>query len=428
MDQNLGKLNVYFNNLLAGYLSKTKKEDSTNYVFEYDLEYLMSKKTSPIAFSLPKIRQYYESVSKLHPFFDNLVSEGWLREKQTDALKIDKINKNNKFEILSNFGHDLIGSVSIERQPNENYYIPQFFYLSNSTSDSENSDSSFSIGSNATISGVQKKVLVKEESMNRYKITKADELSTHIAKLSTTDFPNLIELEYLSTHAMKLLIPKDEVQNVQIKYLYELEEDALIIERFDRYSVNGIVKRQHFEEFNQLLNKHSEGKYDLSYDEMAVFIRGNNSCKKDDILKLFKRILACILIGNTDAHLKNFAMFHNDDGSMSLTPMYDIVAASYYKEFFSFALALNGNRNLNINRIKAKTIVDFALNSNGFNIEESTLIDVIDELEINKTKAVEFLRLQKLDENVQKKLVEIIEKRWNGVFSGIKGCLRKRKH
>ena len=144
-------------------------------------------------------------------------------------------------------------------------------------------------------------------------------------------------------------------------------------------------------------------------------------------LKLFKRILAFILIGNTDAHLKNFAMFHNDDGSMSLTPIYDIVAVAYYPQFNTLALEMNGTKNLEITQIKPKTIVDLALNKNGFNLTKEQLLDAVKSLEANILNAVHQINSQDLNSKVKRGLVEIMEKRWNGAFKGVQNYLTKRK-
>jgi hypothetical protein len=86
-----------------------------------------------------------------------------------------------------------------------------------------------------------------------------------------------------------------------------------------------------------------------------------------EVIKLFARILAYILIGNTDAHLKNFAMFH-DGTQLKLTPQYDVVASAYFIPFKTLALEMNGKKNFDLNRIKPKDIVDFAFNRNGFNL------------------------------------------------------------
>ncbi len=47
---------------------------------------------------------------------------------------------------------------------------------------------------------------------------------------------------------------------------------------------------------------------------MADFIRATPGCLPVEIYRLYLRILAGLLLGNTDMHFKNFAMFHTPEG------------------------------------------------------------------------------------------------------------------
>src|ERR1700680_2411815 len=98
---------VYYNNgLFAGIL---RQEPSGRCVFTYDQAYLEAKRPA-IAFTLPRQAAPHVCEAGLHPFFDNLVAEGWLRNAQARALKIDP---NNRFALLLAFGRDCAGAVSI---------------------------------------------------------------------------------------------------------------------------------------------------------------------------------------------------------------------------------------------------------------------------------------------------------------------------
>ncbi len=431
MNQNTISLNVYFNKVFCGKLSKFINGFSSQYSFEYNNDYISSNSAIPIALNFPLVEKKFISINGLHPYFDNLVSEGWLRKKHDEFLSAENILEKDRFIILSYFGYDLIGSISIDNSISTN---PRYSYSLSSDEDEYNSVKSISIESNASISGVQKKLVAIEIKPDEFHITKANQLSTHIAKLKTTEYPELIELEFLSSLAVKYLLPDDEICNLQIKILDELKEKALLIKRFDRYLFNYKKKTKletkHFEEFNQLFENKSENKYDLSYDAMAKFIYETKECSKSDVIKLFKRILAYILIGNTDAHLKNFAMFLNQDGSLTLTPMYDVVASAYYAQFNTLALEMNGKKNLELNRIKPKDIVDFAFNKKGFDLSAEQLIDVVNSLKANKWIAISKLKELKEFDNfrkVKEKLVDMINKRWNGSFNGIEEYLKKKK-
>src|SRR2546428_543148 len=75
----------------------------------YDQAYLGAGRPA-IAFTLPARVAPHVSEPGLHPFFDNLVAEGWLRDAQARALKVDP---HNRFALLLAFGHDCAGAVSV---------------------------------------------------------------------------------------------------------------------------------------------------------------------------------------------------------------------------------------------------------------------------------------------------------------------------
>lgn len=96
---------VYFNNIFAGTLINTQE----GFSFTYDNDYLIYG--SPIGYNFPLKKIKYYSL-ELFPFFENLVSEGWLLDLQSNMQHIDK---KDKFGILLNNGKDLIGAVTIRK-------------------------------------------------------------------------------------------------------------------------------------------------------------------------------------------------------------------------------------------------------------------------------------------------------------------------
>src|SRR5438105_11602594 len=98
--------NVYFRSAYAGVL---REEPDGRYTFTYHSDYLGSGNPA-IAHTLPlEIKPIY-STGGLHPYFDNLVAEGWLANAQARALGIQR---NDRFGRLLAFGHDCIGAVSV---------------------------------------------------------------------------------------------------------------------------------------------------------------------------------------------------------------------------------------------------------------------------------------------------------------------------
>jgi serine/threonine-protein kinase HipA len=77
--------------------------------FEYDAGYLARPGALPISLTLPLRTEPYLSRS-LHPFFENLLPEGWLLELSTAKLKIAK---DDAFGLLLATCADCIGAVEI---------------------------------------------------------------------------------------------------------------------------------------------------------------------------------------------------------------------------------------------------------------------------------------------------------------------------
>lgn len=94
---------VFYNRRLAGILAETPE----GFQFTYDADYLAGG--TPIAFTFPLQESAFHS-DHLPGFFENLVSEGWLRKLQSQEQKIDE---NDPFGLLLKNGRDLVGAVTI---------------------------------------------------------------------------------------------------------------------------------------------------------------------------------------------------------------------------------------------------------------------------------------------------------------------------
>lgn len=97
---------VFFNQRLVGFLTKTRD----GYTYKYDLEFLNSADNFPISYNFPLQSQEFKNPS-LFPFFEALVSEGWLLKIQSQSMKIDE---RDYFSMLVENGKDLIGGIRVE--------------------------------------------------------------------------------------------------------------------------------------------------------------------------------------------------------------------------------------------------------------------------------------------------------------------------
>ncbi|MBN1282968.1 MAG: HipA domain-containing protein [Proteobacteria bacterium] len=384
---------IYFRDIYAGRL---QEEPGGRVAFTYDASYLEGDQPA-IAHTLPLGPEPHVSESGLPPFFDNLVAEGWLRSAQARALGV---NPNNRFALLLGFGFDLAGAVSIidpEAQEHK-------------TLDHTDEATLAALLGRASLSGIQRKLLVVPDGRN-YRPVGPGELSTHIAKLPSGNLADIIELEYLTTRAVRKLLPGDDVVDMEIVTIPSIKEQAIIIPRFDRTPT---AKRIHFEEFNQLLGRHSgDEKYEGAYEDMGRFILDTPGCIPAEADRLLRRILAALLVGNTDAHFKNFAMFHTRDG-LRLTPSYDLVASALYKEYQSIALSVAGIENLAIGKLKSKHLLEMG---RGFGVRIDAIVAAVETIGERLPAAQE--EVSKSDvgpKRLRDELINRMEKRWNGSF------------
>lgn len=396
---------VYFGDRYAGRL---QEEPGGRCIFTYDASYL-ERAQPAIAHTLPRRADPYLSERGLHPFFDNLVAEGWFRNAQARALGI---NPDHRFALLLGFGHDLAGAVSVEDpEPAERRPV-----------DHADEATIAALLGRASLSGIQRKLLVVKDGKS-FRPVGPDELSTHIAKLPSGNLADLLELEYLTTRAVRALLPDDDVVDMEMARLPAAKEDALIIPRFDRTPTG---KRLHFEEFNQLLGKYSgDAKYEGAYEDMGQFILRTPGCIPAEADRLLQRVLVCLLTGNTDAHFKNFAMFHRPDG-LRLAPAYDLVAASVYPDYQTIALQLAGAKDLAIGSLQAKHVIAMA---ESFGVNAEALLSTVDQLEKVLPDALAAVERSSVGStHLKRHIQEKMERRWNGCFALIGPLLSKRQN
>jgi serine/threonine-protein kinase HipA len=167
---------------------------------------------------------------------------------------------------------------------------------------------------NGLISGVQPKVLVpvQEKSV----ISQADV----IVKTFDEEYDLLTVNEFVCMSAAKAcgLSPPN----------FYLSDDkrCFVIERFDRRDGISLA----FEDFTVLMGKSSEHKYQSSYETllkaMAAFTRSQAEVERG-----YQYIVFSCLIGNGDAHLKNFAVqYEADRNEVLLAPPYDVTHTLIY--------------------------------------------------------------------------------------------------
>lgn len=94
---------------------------------------------------------------------------------------------------------------------------------------------------------------------------------------------------------------------------------CLLVKRFD---INAAGGRNHLVSMKTLLK--ADDYYYAGYRDLAEVIRHISSQPVHDLHRLYRQMVFNVMIGNTDDHLKNFIMLHDDTG-WRLSPAFDLI-------------------------------------------------------------------------------------------------------
>lgn len=192
----------------------------------------------------------------------------------------------------------------------------------------------------AGISGVQPKVMVPErhDAASQRFTSNTSEL---IIKSGRDEFPGLAINEFLC-----MSVARESGIAVPEFYLSD-NAKLFVMRRFDRDEQLDCLG---FEDMAALMGLGAEQKYSKSYSAIAKAVR--LFCPPEQVsgslAQLFAMVSLSCIVGNGDAHLKNFGLLYSDPGQRDarLAPAYDIVNTTAYIPQDVLALDLLGNKSL----------------------------------------------------------------------------------
>lgn len=169
------------------------------------------------------------------------------------------------------------------------------------------------------VAGMQPKIMVPDRA--------SIPIPTLIVKTASDSYPGLAANEYLCMTAAA----GAGIQTARV----DLSHDGrmLIVDRFD-IAEDGT--RLGFEDVASLMGLRvrdilSERKYHGSYENVADLL-GMITQGKGELRRFFEQLAFSVMVGNGDAHLKNFGVLyqgHADD--IRLAPMFDVVSTRIYR-------------------------------------------------------------------------------------------------
>ena len=266
-------------------------------------------------------------------FFQNLLPEGHNRERLAAQRGC---TTEDEFELLAAAGRDLMGALEVEPVPADEE-IPQVVRHWHAALGLDVLEPGFvelPVEDAASLPGMVTKFSAVQEG-RRYVVKRHGVAGSHILKLPTTRHPELVENEYTGYRlcaalgldcARASIITRDQAQLPEPVDFPHI----LAVERFDRR--HGL--RVHMEEFAQVMGYAPRHKYgrgiERDYGQMLRLLNQYSVQPARDTREFLGRFLAFILMGNTDAHLKNWALLYPDGVEPQLAPLYDPVCVSAF--------------------------------------------------------------------------------------------------
>jgi len=244
-----------------------------------------------------------------------------------------------------------------------------------------------------SISCVQPKLSMKLDKKTNSLISVA-ESGEYILKPQTAAFPNIPENEQCCMD-----IAAEFGIDIPSHCLLSLKDGSLayIVKRFDRIDGTKI----HQEDFYQILE--SSDKYIGSVEQIGRKLKEISSAPGYDIQLLFERIVFNFIIGNGDAHLKNYSIVYKDKENIRLTPAYDIVCSKLVIENEEdSALSINGKKN----KLKSD---DFDKLADYFNIPIKIRYE---KFEKSLSLMEQIIKQSEMKQSIQEKFIGIIKERF----------------
>ncbi len=296
--------------------------------FEY-----LPETTDAISLSMPIDKKAYGNMP-CEKYFGGLLPES---ENARKAIALTfKGNANSTFSLIREIGHECAGAISIH-EANDPIEVDKFHrIIADPISDEDLEQHIIDLpyhplfigmqGMRMSLAGVQDKAALCIVN-GKLCIPKGSTPTTHILKPMIPKYPLSVQNEYLCLKTAKRIgLPAPEVTIRKAG-----QQVFLMIERYDRiFDGKETIQRLHQEDFCQALSlrekyqTHGGPGLKESFDLMM-----RSSLPIVDRSLLMQGVVFNYLIGNADAHGKNFSVLYVSEG-VRLAPFYDILCTQFY--------------------------------------------------------------------------------------------------
>ena len=260
---------------------------------------------------------------------------GMFFARSTYRLFLRGISFKREAQLSLALGHDLPGAVRVEAEssgPNDKDKLSNL-----GKSKRERSYSASMVDSGLwrfSLAGVALKFSLLRIA-ERFTLPAADPYGGDwIVKLPDTQYLEVPENEFgMMSLAAAVGIDVPQIDLVEREQLPELPDHfwpnqsrlAFAIKRFDRGHGRVAI---HMEDFAQVRGKWPPEKYESSFETVASICYRKHDMQA--LIEFTRRMIFNVLIGNGDAHLKNWTLLYADGKKPHLSPAYDLVSTIPY--------------------------------------------------------------------------------------------------
>lgn len=337
-------------------LGQLRRDVGVSLSFAYAPDYTTDPDAVPLSVRLPLRREPYGD-REARAFFDNLLPEGEPRDAIAAKHRLDT---GDVVGLLAILGADAPGAVSVlpaGAPPAKSPGHLGIDYASMSEADLAEAVAASATGRppaeklHFSLAGVQSKFALAVDDGGRFLVPLGGAPSTHIVKVERTNARErgVVANEFACLELCRRLgLPTVGARRVEIA-----GTPCLITPRYDRRrSAEGLVGRLHQEDAAQVLGIDRSLKYEARAIEAGrkaglteLFGGFAGACRSpvDARDVLFRATFVNWLVGNSDAHMKNFALVHEPAGlriaglplspMRALAPIYDVVCVAAYPDF-----------------------------------------------------------------------------------------------
>ena len=328
--EGIAELEVWLLDQCAG----TLRHRNGELQFQYSERWLEQPQAIGLSQSLPLQAEPFADQA-CRPFFAGLLPEGQLRQRIAQQCQI---SRSNDFGLLAAIGGDCAGAVSLRvgdqvvepaavewLEPDALRalldQLPQQPMLAQRD------------GLRLSLAGAQDKLPVVFDGL-RIGLPRGDAASTHILKPAIA----AVRGSVINECFCMALAKATGLQVADTEILAAGDRPVLLVRRYDRRCGDGKRwQRLHQEDMCQALGVPPELKYqnEGGPDLHACFglLRRATRPSAPQVIRLLDAVVFNALIGNHDAHAKNFSLLYAklySEGTPTLAPLYDLLCTAVY--------------------------------------------------------------------------------------------------